>query len=179
MVRALALVYCAGLLVGAVMWAGASNTVNRFAEAPSAVEGRLAAWRDATNIIGDFPIVGTGLGTFGEAMLVYQTGNRELMYAQAHNDYIQLAAEGGLLVVVPAFVAIVLLSRAIQRRMASADDDILTSWVRVGAVAGLAGIAVQSVMEFSLQMPGNTMMFVVIAALAMHRPRRMSRAHRI
>ena len=31
----------------------------------------------------------------------------------------------------------------------------LTRWVRAGAVAGLAGIAAQSLVEFSLQMPGN------------------------
>jgi hypothetical protein len=179
MVRAAALFYCAALVVGAVMWAGASTTVDRFAEAPADVEGRLSAWRDATSIIRDFPVTGTGLGTFGQAMLVYQTGRRDLMYAQAHNDYLQLAAEGGVLVVVPAFVTIFLLVRVIQRRVVSAGDDIVTSWVRVGAVAGLAGIAVQSLMEFSLQMPGNAMLFVVVAALAMHRPRRTSRAHRI
>jgi len=177
--RAVALFYCAGLLVGAVMWAGASKTIDRFADAPADVEGRLSAWRDTTKIISDFPIVGTGLGTFGDAMLVYQTGRRELMYAQAHNDYLQLAAEGGVLVTLPALVAVVLLVRIIQRRMASVDDDIVTSWVRVGAAAGLAGIAVQSILEFSLQMPGNFLMFVVVAALAMHRPRRSSRAHRI
>ncbi len=179
MIRAAALFYCATLVVGAVVWAGASTTVNRIAAAPNDIEGRLSVWHDTTTIIRDFPVTGTGLGTFGQAMLVYQTGRRDLMYAQAHNDYLQLAAEGGILVVIPAIVAIVLLVRAIQRRLAAADDDVLTSWVRVGAVAGLAGIAVQSLMEFSLQMPGNAMMFVVVAALAMHRPRRSGRANRI
>jgi O-antigen ligase len=112
-------------------------------------------------------------------MLVYQSGKRDMMYAQAHNDYLQLAAEGGVLVVAPALVALVLLVRSIQRRMASPDDDVLTSWVRIGAVAGLVGIGVQSAMEFSLQMPGNVVMFAFVAGLAMHRPRRSGRAHRI
>jgi len=178
-VRLAALLYFVALVVGAVMWTGAGSTVNRFAEAPDAVEGRLAVWRDATHIIGDFPAAGTGLGTFGRAMLVYQTSRRDMMYAQAHNDYLQLAAEGGVLVVAPVLVAVVLLVRNIRRRMASPDDDPLTSWVRIGAVAGLVGIGVQSSMEFSLQMPGNTALFVFVAALAMHRPRRSGRAHRI
>jgi hypothetical protein len=43
--------------------------------------------------------------------------------------------------------------------------------LRIGAVAGLAGIAAQSLVEFSLQMPGNTVLFVVLLAIAMHRGR--------
>jgi O-antigen ligase len=178
-VRLAALLYFVALLVGTVVWTGTGSTMNRFADTPGAVEGRLTVWRDATRIISDFPAVGTGLGTFGRAMLVYQSGRRELMYAQAHNDYLQLAAEGGVLVVAPALMALALLVRSIRRRMASPDDDVLTSWVRVGAVAGLVGIGVQSFMEFSLQMPGNAVMFVFTAALAMHRSRRSGRAHRI
>ena len=89
------------------------------------------------------------------------------------------AAEGGALVAVPALVVLGLLVRNIRRRMGSPDDDVLTSWVRIGAVAGLVGIGVQSLMEFSLQMHGNAVMFVFVAALAMHRPRRSGRAHRI
>jgi len=178
-VRTVALLYCAGLMLGAFLWAGAGSTVDRIAQAPAAVSGRLNAWRDTLTIIRDFPVAGTGVGTFARAMLVYQSGRRDLMYAQAHNDYLQLASEGGLLVGVPAFIVMVLLVRNIRRRLASPDDDAATSWVRIGAIAGLAGIGMQSLMEFSLQMPGNTVLFVFIAALAMHRPRRSSRAHRI
>ena len=178
-VRAAALLYFGALVVGAMVWTGANSAVIRWSDAPKDVTGRTNAWRDTLAIIGDFPLTGTGLGTYGRAMLVYQTGRRDMMYAQAHNDYLQLAAEGGLLVGVPAVVVLVLLVRNIRRRLNSTDDDIVTSWVRVGAIAGLAGIGLQSMMEFSLQMPGNAVMFVFIAALAMHRPRRSSRAHRV
>jgi O-antigen ligase len=178
-VRAAALLYFGVLVVGAVIWTGGNSAVVRWSDAPRDVSGRTNAWRDTLTIIHDFPAAGTGLGTYGKAMLVYQTGSREMMYAQAHNDYLQLAAEGGVLVGVPAVVVLVLLVRIIRRRLNASDDDLVTSWVRVGAIAGLAGIGLQSLMEFSLQMPGNAVMFVFVAALAMHRPRRSSRAHRI
>ena len=42
-------------------------------------------------------------------------------------------------------------------------------WTRFGAAAGLAGIALQSAVEFSLQMPGNAALFVVLCAIALHR----------
>ena len=42
--------------------------------------------------------------------------------------------------------------------------------MRVGAIAGLIAIALQSLVEFSLQMPGNAALFTVLLAVAMHEP---------
>ncbi len=41
-------------------------------------------------------------------------------------------------------------------------------WIRFGAATGLAAIAIQSAVEFSLQMPGNAVLFVVLCAIALH-----------
>lgn len=168
-----------GMLVVAVLWAGLGETIGRFAKSSGDLEGRFAAWRDAWRIVQDFPIFGTGLGTYGQSMLIYQTSGREAFYLQAHNDYIQLAAEGGLLVLLPAVAVLAVMIRAISRRVASGDDDLETAWIRGGAVAGLLGIATQSLVEFSLQMPGNTIMFVLLSAIAMHHPSRSARARRV
>ena len=108
-------------------------------------------------------------------MLVYQTASRPWMYAQTHNDYLQLLVEGGMLVLIPSLVVLWLVLATIRRRLAMDADQPLTWWIRIGAIAGLAGIAAQSVVEFSLQMPGNTALFVLLLALAMHRPRSESR----
>jgi O-antigen ligase len=168
------------LLVGSLGWAGLDRTVDRFGRAPAELEGRFSAWRDTSRIIADFPVFGTGLGTYARAMLLYQTQGRDVMYAEAHNDYIQLAAEGGLIVGVPALALAGVIGMTIRRRLVSDDDDPLASWIRIGSLAGLAGIAAQSLVEFSLQMPGNAAMFVLLLALAIHRPsRRSPDAHRV
>jgi O-antigen ligase len=167
------------LIAIALVWAGPRELVSRFAETAQSVEGRFGPWRDSWQIIRDFPVFGTGLGTYGLAMLVYQTSGRPEINLQAHNDYIQLAAEGGLLVTIPALVLLVVIVRTIWRRMTSGDDDAQTRWIRIGAVAGLLGIAAQSLVEFSLQMPGNTLLFTVVLAIAMHRPSRSPRARRV
>jgi len=169
--RLLVAVYLATILGGAVLWAGTDMALDRFVTARADSPGRLLAWRDAAHIVADFPWFGTGLGTFGRAMLVYQTANRPVMYVQAHNEYLQLLAEGGVLVAVPAAAALTLIVVAIRHRLRAGKDDPLAFWVRTGAIAGLAGIAAQSTIEFSLQMPGNTTMFVLLLAIAMHRPR--------
>ncbi|MDO8677214.1 MAG: hypothetical protein Q7R30_01425 [Acidobacteriota bacterium] len=48
-------------------------------------------------------------------------------------------------------------------------------WIRMGAVIGLVAIALQSIAEFSLQMPGNAALFAVVAGLAIHDDRRVTR----
>ena len=177
--RALAVSFLGVLVVGALAWGGADTLLERFARAPAELEGRFAAWRDTRTIIADFPWFGTGLGTYGQAMLIYQTADRTSMYVQAHNDYLQIAAEGGLLVGLPALVVAALIVLGIRRRLTSGQDDLLTGWVRVGATAGLFGIAAQSCVEFSLQMPGNAVLCVVLMAIALHRPARVSHAARL
>ncbi len=177
--RMMAVAYLAVLVVGALAWGGADTLITRFGNSPAEIEGRLSAWRDSIRIISDFPVFGTGLGTFGRAMLLYQTASRASMYVQAHNDYLQLVVEGGLLVTVPAIVVVALVVSGIRRRLTSGQDDPMTAWVRVGAVAGLCGIAAQSLVEFSLQMPGNTVLFVVLLAIALHRPVHIAHAHRV
>ena len=178
--RMLALAGLTTILAGAIAWAGVGPVVARFSAAGGDLPARLAGWRDAVRIVHDFPLVGAGLGTFERAMLVYQTGDRHLIFAQAHNDYLQLAAEGGLLVTLPAAVAIAILAGTIWRRFAANDDAPLALWTRAGAVAGLAGIATQSLVEFSLQVPGNAALFALLVAVAAHVPsRRAVHANRL
>lgn len=164
----------------AVVWGGATATVARFGESAGGFAGRWHAWQDTIRIARDFLPFGTGVGTYAQAMLVYQTGDRTSIYQQAHNDYLQLLAEGGALVAIPALLALAVICALIWRRLSTPDDDVTTRWLRTGAVAGLVGIAAQSAVEFSLQMPGNTAMLVALLAIALHNPPRGTPdAHRV
>ena len=89
-------------------------------------------------------------------------------YAQAHNDYLQLAAEGGLLLTIPAALSVCAFIVAVRRRFVE-ETSVRTYWLRVGAVTGLTAIALQETVEFSLQMPGNAALFAVVCAIALHR----------
>lgn len=158
--------------LGIVAWAGVDRLLTRAASVPQDLPtggGRLGAWRDTARIIGDFPLTGTGLNTYKTAMIVYQSGARALHFQEAHNDYLQLAAEGGLLIGIPVVALLVSFVRVVRRRFAEAPREGSTYWFRGGAVVGLLGIAAQALVEFSLQMPGNAALFAMIAALALHR----------
>jgi O-antigen ligase len=134
----------------------------------SPVRGRTAIWRDAARLAADFRWTGTGAGTFGSAVVPYQTTEPGYTIGQAHNHYLQLAAEGGFMVSAPAaliFLAFLLLFR--RRLMADEGSDYL---IRAGAGAGIVGVLIQSFWDTGLRMPANAMLFAVLAAIAIHAP---------
>ena len=152
-------------------WAGGDAVLGRVVRSDSnmsTIGGRIPIWQDSLAIARDFKWTGSGLDTYGRAMILYQTFGRELHYQEAHNDYIQLAAEGGLLLGVPLLAVLAVFARSVRRRFKEAPKEGMTYWLRVGAVIGLVSIAAQSAVEFSLQMPGNAALFAVLAAIALH-----------
>jgi O-antigen ligase len=166
---------CLGLL--SIGLTGVGAVVSHFgAVEGSHFDGRIPVWRDTLTLARDFWFTGSGLNTFGTAMLLYQSHSPTMHYREAHNDYLQLAAEGGLLVGVPILILIVLFVREVRNRFRAQTDDSRTYWIRVGAVTGLLAVALQDMVEFSLQMPGNATLFSVLAAIAVHRSRRTVRS---
>jgi hypothetical protein len=161
--------FLAILIVFAIGWAGTDVLAMRFAGLNAhEVSLRTAAWADAIRITRAFPWTGTGLNTYGIATLLYQTADPTYHFMEAHNDYLQLTAEGGLLLAIPVAIALGSFVREVIRR---ADDAASHAswWIRRGAIMGLVSIALQETVDFSLQMPGNAVLFTVLAAIAIHR----------
>lgn len=154
----------------AFAWAGSDYVVRRFSNVPVEAPFRIGIWKDTIRIIRDMPLTGTGFNTFGIATAYYQTAEPTVHFEEAHNDYLQLASEGGLLLLIPAAILIAVFGWQVAARFRQGTDDTVTWWIRVGAVAGLAAIAVQSLVEFSLQMPANAVLCAVVAAVASHVP---------
>jgi O-antigen ligase len=139
----------------------------------SGVWGRRAIWRDTWRMTQDFWIAGVGAGAFERGMLLYQQGSRIFFFNHAHNEYLQLVAEGGLLVALPAAIAIVSAIAVIARRLRADRTPIF--WIRAGAVAGIVAVAVQSIWDTGLRTPANGALFAAIAAIAIHEPRQTRR----
>ena len=156
------------LVATAFAWADV-DVFRRFASGSESVRMRREAWRDAAAIVRDFPLVGTGLNTYGTATLKYKTARTDLHFQEAHNDYLQLAAEGGLLLGVPAVLALGCCGWAIRRRFLEERYGSMSYWLRVGATTGLLAIALQSIVEFSRQLPGNAALCTTLCAAALSR----------
>lgn len=170
--RVLVLTHLVFVLAAAAVMGGVDAVARRFSEAPwRTFGGRIGVWNDAIRIIQDFPLTGTGLNTFGIAMLHYQTASPESHLVEAHNDYLQLASEGGWLLGLPLLILLGMFVTEVRRRFRAGAHDARAYWLRAGAVIALCAIAFQSAFDFTLQMPGAAAMFVVTAAVAIHDPR--------
>ncbi len=149
-------------------WYGKTNTF----------QWRVQLWKDTLPALKDFYLTGSGLNTYGNLMLMYPETDRTQHAFQAHNDYLQIAVEGGLLVGIPVLIVIGFFVRAAARRLKQPQDE-MTWWIRLGAVAGICGMAVQEVTEFSLQIPGVAVLFAVLVAIAIHEPAPIEERRRI
>jgi O-antigen ligase len=176
--RGRASVIGASLLFGAVAlavtWRGAEMVADAYARTNS-LAWRLQLWADTLPIVRDFWLFGTGFNTYGVSTIVYPLNYRihlqPLHVMEAHNDYLQIVSEGGVLLAAAALIAIVMFARTVRRAFQQPQRTEV-SWIRTGAVIGLIAVAVQETVDFSLQMPGNAVLFALLAALALHRPRR-------
>jgi O-antigen ligase len=142
--------------------------VHRVSAAGRSAADRAVIWRDTLPLIRDFWLTGTGAGTYETAMLVYQRAQVGARFNQAHNQYLQLAAEGGLLLGVPLAVAIAAFARRAHRALVSDDSGMY--WIRAGALSGLAGVAAQGLFETGLTTPANALLAAVCAAVVIHAP---------
>ena len=172
--RAVVMAVLIALVATPLLWADVDLAARFMPATDESLRLRREVWNDTLRIVRDFPLTGTGLNTFGAATLGYQTVRTDLHFREAHNDYLQIAAEGGLLLGLPAAAALALVVWTVRRRFVENGDDRNGRWLRIGATIGLIAVGLQSLVEFSLQMPGNAVLMVVLCAAAVHRapPRR-------
>jgi O-antigen ligase len=167
-----ALILTAGL-GGAAVMSLTSPTVGRLMmRAQETTElgdwGRPAIWRDAWRMASDFWLTGVGAGAFERGMLVSQQGSRQFFFNHAHDEYLQIATEGGLLLAIPAAAAIIAAIALMTHYLRS--DRTAIFWLRAGAVSGIIAVAVQSIWDTGLRTPANGVLFAVVAAAAVYEP---------
>lgn len=149
------------VLLSLAAWSNQEELAHKFVAATTT--SRVTIWRDTVPVIRDFWLAGTGTGTYAPVMVHYQRTSRDLHFNQAHSEYVQAMAEGGLLLVVPLIAAIGAGLQLARRRLL--EDTRAVSWVRIGAAAGLIAVAVQGLFETGLRIPANGLLAALLAAI--------------
>jgi O-antigen ligase len=164
------------VMLAAVLFVDINGWATRASESfdlSDAGSNRLRIWRESLPMIHDFWLTGTGAGTFSDAMTKYQQSriwvgsmNRWAHFNNAHSAYLQVVAEGGVLLALPALAALVSAFRIGRRAVREDRGEML--WARIGAAGGLVGIAVQNIWETPLIMPANAILFGTLAGLLLY-----------
>lgn len=176
------------ILVGSfAFWIGAERTMGRFipsSEQVLGLLGRLIGIRAALGIWLQFPLLGSGLGTFDRVVLMTQSPGFDRVFTHAHNDYLELLATTGLLGFVPALLALIvssaLLFRAVfgdRRGSRSSDADAPEPasedhrMFQTAALASLGAAMIHALLDFNFFIPANPATLAVILGAAAATPR--------
>ena len=145
---------------------GALST--RFAEGTlsEGLTTRLSIWRQTWPVVRAFWPLGTGVGTYQKVMVVYQTMSKFFSVSHADNEFLQILAEGGLLLGLPVALAIVAGVALVAKRLR--EDHTPIFWLRAGAAAGIVALATQNMVEMTLRIPANAVLFAILSAVAVH-----------
>ena len=161
-------------VVGFILWIGGDAVVKRWAsvgESHSEISSdvRLNIDRDAFRMFRKKPVLGWGLGTFPVVYPQFRTFYTNSFVNEAHNDYLQLLAETGLLGFgTMLWFLLTLYSRAIKKIGNWVGD--LSGATALACVLGLSGILVHSALDFNLQIPANAALFYVLCTIAAAEP---------
>lgn len=128
-------------------------------------EGRLPIWRDTLHLIANYPLFGCGLGGYVQGFMRYQTAGLHFGWAEAHNDYLQLIAELGVVgFIIPATFSIAALAQATRTARHGTTRDI--RYAALACVGGLSAMLVHSFADFNMHIPANAMVFWWIGGIA-------------
>jgi O-antigen ligase len=135
----------------------------RLAESSIETEGRTRIFELTWQAIRDWPVFGTGLGTFRDVFPLYRTEDLPLPVAQAHNDYLETIVELGFPAASALFLSMASLLWICLRGVRRRRRDAVFPCIGVGATTL---VAVHSLFDFSLQMPGVTATFWILMGAA-------------
>ncbi|HJQ97820.1 MAG TPA: O-antigen ligase family protein [Candidatus Polarisedimenticolaceae bacterium] len=144
---------------------GIDRLWGRYADASGDVTvegGRLDVWRDTLGLIRHVPLVGCGLGAYTWAFPAVSSPTVRLHYTHAHDDLLQLAAEGGAI----AVALLVLIAAPLFRRGARIVAE-RSSPIAVGAVAGLAAMCLHALVDFDFHIPADAAIAAVLAGIVL------------
>jgi len=128
------------------------------------MEGRISIWKDTLHLVRDYPLTGAGLGTFGLAFRHYQTDLVNLYVDHAHNDYLEFAADTGLVGVALLFLPILyLFFKMIISFLV--DPRRYRPAVTLGCIGSTLGMLIHSATDFNLQIPANALIFAVVLGI--------------
>lgn len=154
-------------LFGGVVLLGGEDVLSRLVgtvNTDDPTTGRAHFWSVTVDIIKNHPIIGTGLGAFPVVYTGYDSRNGLYRLEQAHNDYLQVLSDGGIVGAVIGVIFLVSLFRMGFARRESRDD--FRSGVATGALAGCFAVLVHSFFDFTLHTTANALLFLTLAALA-------------
>ena len=163
------LVFAAVLVVCGFVFLAPDPLVQRFPKIDTDKEvplaGRALIWKDTMHLIKAYPVFGCGLGGYESAFEKFNFSMPTFGVDYAHNDYLQLLAELGVI----GFVIIAALMLAIitlAARAAFRHSEFEGRCLGIACVSAMVAIFVHSIVDFNLYIPANALLLAWVSGIA-------------
>jgi len=173
LVRGFLILILVGLFAYGVGWIGGEPVVSNFQLATTDFSqqemqnntntSRKEIWLSTWQMIKDHPLAGIGFGAYWIGITRYHHASGEITPQQAHNDYLELIASGGLIASALVLWFVVILVRSARRRLALNRGTYRAACL--GALTSIFGAAVHSFVDFGLHITINALVFCVLIAI--------------
>ena len=148
-------------LSGALVFIGGDNTLTRVADTASTSDfstNRMAIWKVTSDVIWEHLPLGAGFGAFKTAYSPHDPGSGVQRVEQAHNDYLQVIADGGIPGVAIGLIFLVAFFRTARQALRVKDRNLRA--IALGLTCGILAILVHSLFDFVLHTTAVALIFI-------------------
>lgn len=152
----------------AMTWFGWDSFFARFnsttTETGTLVFGRWQIWQACAPLIQDNLFSGTGFGTFVHAYPQYSTLSGSTTVGHAHNDYIELLTDGGLIgFLLSALFVLTILKHGFKGLTLRRNP--YSVFLIIGCLTGILSILVHSISDFNMHNGANGLYFFLLCGI--------------
>ncbi|MBL8186316.1 MAG: O-antigen ligase family protein [Blastocatellia bacterium] len=153
-------------ITGGAFFVGGDTSLTRIAETSASKDlttDRLHIWGVAIRVIGAHMPFGAGFGAFGVAYTAFDSYSGLERVEQAHNDYLQVVADGGI---IGFLIGVGFLWLVIRTGLRSSQiDNTYRRGIAIGAFSGISALLVHSIFDFVLHTTAVALLFLLLMTL--------------
>lgn len=159
-----------GLALLWAIWIGLDAVISRFFETSEGLKARWVFWLDTIKIFKDYPLFGTGLGTFIQVFPMYRCFHVRGLATHGENDLLQLVSEVGVLGIGLLITLFIYLFYKTVSKIRSFSFREGERYIGIGGLVGLLALMFHSLVERNIQVPANAFLYTVIFAIIISIP---------
>jgi putative inorganic carbon (HCO3(-)) transporter len=159
------LILILGLAILWSAWIGLDAVISRFFTSSEDFKMRWRIWVDTFQMIKDFPLFGSGLGTFLQVFPIYRSFHIRGLVTHSENDFLQLLSEVGILgtgLLVILFFFLFFKAFSGIRTLSYREPG---RYIAIGGLVGILALMFHSIVERNIQIPANAFLYAFIWAL--------------
>jgi len=146
------------------LYVGIDATIERFEMENLLKEARPTIWGNTVRMISDFPLFGTGFGTYPSVYAAYEEKMLPFRAHYSHNDYLEYLSDGGAvgIALLLGGILFILVKSFLYWRVRRHPQ---VKGLALGGIIAVVLILIHSISDFNLQIPANMVLFTVVLSM--------------